>query len=360
MAKVRALLDGLKELPYVDAHYVSPDARYVGFGGGPSNPMWILTFSAKDPAHPPTSASELPDMLSAEVDAVTGEVLSFSRQNPAWTGDRQPSRELATRVAAAFLQKIDPHWTDRWVEQVEGGRIIQSFSSNGKTLQWWSSAVTFSEKVHGIPFPQNRIDIYVDGFGHVVGMQVLRPFDSAKLPDPSGAIPLDKARDLLAGSIQLEKVYLTAPIKVDPSGHIHKESRPVLAYVPTRQPSIDALTGQPVQVGIPLSDIEVNKIVSITGQGQTLRAKDREAAKRLVENFLHLDPSNMTLVDSKETESPDPLGDSRRWELTWSSHSPAHPPASQDPADSAPAQPTWIHAEFDADTGQWVNLNMNM
>ncbi|ATY83865.1 hypothetical protein CVV65_01845 [Kyrpidia spormannii] len=356
VAKVRALFDGLGEFPYVTAYYLPGDPRAGIFMG--SRPTWDLTFFATDPSKFQGPPSEPPDTLNARVDAITGAILDFSRMNPAWTGDRQPDNQLALQAATAFLQKVGSPFRDQGLERIGGGGITQTATPGTKTLQWRFAVVTFSEKVHGIPFPQNSLDIRVDQFGHVIGMQIMHPFDSSKLPDPSGAISSDEAQKLLAAQLQLEKMYLTTPFHLDSSGQLQKGDRPVLGYFPMRQGSIDAFSGKPFTGGLSIPpNMEMNKTLSIIGQGQALQAKDKDTAARLVADFLHMDLSGMTFEE--QTPPPDTLSGYHPRVLTWSLRPPASSPAAQGSTIAPAEQPSHINAVFDADTGQWLDLNVD-
>ncbi|MBE3552931.1 MAG: PepSY domain-containing protein [Kyrpidia tusciae] len=367
VAKVRALFGGLKELPYVRAVF-APGNPALGISYyGTAKPAWDLTFSAADLSAQRDPSSGPADTLHAWVDAFTGAVLGFSRTNPAWTSDRQPDVNMAFQVASEFLKKVESPFQDQAFTQTNFGGISQA-ASNGadpgqKLLQWQFAEVSFAEKVHGILFPQNSVKIRVDPYGHVVGMLIFRPFDSSKLPDPSGARSRDQAQQALADQLELQKQYLVSPFRVDSTGHPQPTHQPILGYFPANLPAIDALTGKPTSVmpGIQWGT-RVDRILTVVGRGEPLQAADQQSAERLLTHVLHMDLSGMTFRQ-RTLPSDAAFGTGYRI-FTWAKL-PPQPSASSGGLNRATPEPPGpstlgeVNAVLDP-TGRLVNLNTDL
>ncbi|MBE3552137.1 MAG: hypothetical protein IMX06_04625 [Kyrpidia tusciae] len=405
VARVRALFGGLKELPYVRAFY-NPQGlppEILPRAGGTVVPTWNLTFSAADLSIPRDPSSPPVDILHADVDAFTGDILGFSRNNPAWAGDQPVDTQMAVKVASQFLQTIPPPFPD-WAfvdvnsfseTQITGpvpppsadpgpttGPTVgpedaapgpQSDSSPnpagslaGQTrLDWRYADVRFGEKVNGILFPQNSIHISVDPFGHVVQMRIERPFDSSKLPKPTGVISADQARRALSDQLQLEKQYLESPFQFNAQGQAVPTYQPVLGYFAGNVAAVDAFTGKPVQWVYPsLVSTTINRTYEANGRGDTLVATDRQSAERLLAKLMQIDLSGMTFR-SRTLPGESAFGDGYKI-YTWtqlppqsSDSSPGSNPGTPTPSAHTESVPQKeITAVLDA-AGHLVTVNMN-
>ncbi|GIM45609.1 hypothetical protein DNHGIG_11580 [Collibacillus ludicampi] len=346
IAKVRNLFDGLKELPYAEAYYV-PD--HIGMY---SNPVWSLTFSKENftqlKQEPQKKNEDGPrDVLHAILDAKTGQLLNFSRQNPDWIGDKEPSAQQARQAAADFLKKIAPDLSNRvQVDDVSSGTMGFYSQKGKKEYRWRFASVNFYETVHGIPFHSNCVSIHVDPYGHVVGMNVFFRFDSSKLPDPAKAIPLAKAEEIFSRQLKMNKMYMTGYTQRDENGKFKWVEHPVLMFTPNNVPPINALTGQPAETFFFRSWNEEPKKFTLDGLGKTLQAENKEEAKRLVTDFFKLD---LTKFQFEEQQDPGFESDREMWNFNWTEKN----------TGGSAEHPKFVHATFDAKSGQLMGLFMN-
>lgn len=341
IAKARDMFDILSDFPSTHSYFREnhPYSR---------NPVWLIDFTRQNP-NPRINNPDgpPPELFHVELDAKTGELLSFRHQNPDWTGSKIPPAETAKQTASAFLKKFDPNLYSRvWLNaNVGGSGGTTSGDSNGKRYTWTHASVNFYELVNGIPFKSNRVQIDVDEYGHVVGMQRMFRFDSGKLPDPARAVPIEEIRNELAKQLKMEKRYVTRLPKKGEDGQMQWVDSPVLAYFPVHVPAFDALTGQISDPWIRPFFEQERKSYKVIGGEQPGVAKDKEDAERLVSDLLKLDLSQLQFTERN--------GENYGLERGIRTFIWSEKPARDNP------QPLFINAMFDAETGRLLHVHVN-
>lgn len=339
VSMVRGMFDGLSGLPFVHASY-----QERGFRS--QSPVWFLSFSKQDPKNTVVNPDDPPmETFHAELDARTGDLLTFNHQHPDWMGSKNPPEEIARQAANEFLKKLDPKLYSRvQLDTVSGGGGSSASTRNGKTYTWSHSSIMFNELVNGIPFKSNRVQIDVDEYGHVFGMYRAFRFDSSKLPDSAKALPVEKVQQF-AKQLDMQKYYVTRfPVK-DKDGKMQWIESPKLVYGPKQIPVFDAVTGQSLTEDYYYASNQERKSIEVTGSAQPLIAKDKQDAKLLVAELLKIDLSTLQF---REEQRPPVFSEKELWSFSW-----------MEKPDPNNPQPLFINAAFDAQTGQLLSIHMN-
>lgn len=321
------------KLPQVSANYdLSPRFNV---------PIWnVQLMKAPEPGKTYGSS------VYGEVDAKTGQVKRFQFQQAEWKGDKSPSKETAQQVADEFLKTKRPDlYSKIKIRSWTGSGASSSSTPDGKEVRWTHRTIMYNEMVNGIPFLANSVLVDVDEYGHVVGMQESMDFDTKKLPPRWMALPVAKANKLLSEQIEMGKQYTTKTYKLLEDGGYLTAEHLALGYRPESVLSIDAMTGKSVEENYRMSLLkEKRELLKVTGTDGQWVAKDKDEAKRIVEEALNVDLSEMIFHEEKmynEQYGTD------LWFFNWRAET-----------DLKPGQPMNVGATFNAATGQLVNTHL--
>ncbi|SHF11706.1 Peptidase propeptide and YPEB domain-containing protein [Thermoanaerobacter uzonensis DSM 18761] len=158
-----------------------------------SNPIWSLNWSlTKDNKY---------YYVNASVDAVTGELISFSIGNPDMDNvqGKKPSytKEQMRKIAEDYLKKIIPEKFSKTAYQEE----------NYKMIDWPSYPFRYVEISNGILCPFNNINVNVNQYtGDIVSYSI--NWTSVKLPAAENTISLEEAYKIMFDNSEFTLMYI--------------------------------------------------------------------------------------------------------------------------------------------------------
>ncbi|KGK91535.1 peptidase [Desulfosporosinus sp. HMP52] len=188
--------------------------------------------------------------FQAEVDAISGEILSINQWNESKTSSfKLPvlSSEDASKIASELVTKLTgKHLPEMQLikekQQVYVFNDSQPFTYNYRWMR----------VVNGIPFPENGVAMRVSGEDGRVISYYYNWTENLVFPSASKIIPAEKARQVFTATPMLELQYFLPPI---PNPQTKEEQRVLLVYQLTNNyfgGAIDALTGKPLTLDKPI------------------------------------------------------------------------------------------------------------
>lgn len=181
--------------------------------------------------------------LSAQVNAVSGELLGFSRDQP-WlassgSGIQRITREEAQKLAESFLHRIQP-------ERFQQVKLLDDRLPHGPITfkeEMPNQAFNYQRLVNGITYPANGLSVNVDtSTGDILSYNL--NWSELDFPSPDGVLQLAAAEDRFLAGQPLSLHYTS----INRSGEQQQEIK--LIYRPLTQPGtlasnlIDARTGE--------------------------------------------------------------------------------------------------------------------
>ena len=350
IAKVREMLGGLQDLPYVNAYYSNMQDYMV------NGPAWSMNFSNVNMMDPQAAEEAMKNgpehSVHVYIHAKTGELMSFREQNPARLGKGVPDKGQAVRAADAFLQKVlKPEQRAALSKGYAfGGRSGGGYvDTEGKEYMWSSSDVQYTEMVNGIPFVSNTVEVGVDPFGHVVRYRKQFRFDSSKLPKPEGIVSDLVAKIELAKQTKMSLQYQTRTYAENKDGDVVAKDNPVLVYQSNGFTQIDAFTGKPVDLGQPVYGTGEPTKHKLTGAGKVPTAKTKEEAAKVASELLGLDVSSL-IYEAPQKSMFQPAEAEQQLYFMW------HEDLDKRPQDGTNWNPMYVSATFDGKTGKLIQL----
>lgn len=174
--------------------------------------------------------------IEIEVDAVTGDILRFSKWNYSKNDNSKIpkyTKEAALKAAEEFLLKLEP---DKYKEV----KLLNEnkFSSDSNPYSECYTFV-FSRQINGINFSQNGMTVNINKNTLDISEYELSWDNNAKFPEKNNAISKDKAQDIYKNKLGLE---LSCQLIDKKEG---EQPAPILVYsFKDKNGVIDALTGE--------------------------------------------------------------------------------------------------------------------
>jgi hypothetical protein len=139
--------------------------------------------------------------LWAQVNAATGEVLSFSLGYPQSDKAKYTlDREGARRIAEAFLKQIQPErFTQVSLEAEQESEAVEPYEGPNWSLQW-------TRLVNGIKCPGNGFNVSVDRHTRQVLSYSLN-LSEKEFPSPDGVLSMDEAEQAFLKHTPLTLIY---------------------------------------------------------------------------------------------------------------------------------------------------------
>lgn len=348
------LVPELKEIELKGKHY-SP-------ASGERPTTWFLHFSSEPEGPHPSAQGPYAHAYVSLVDE-TGQILSFDIQYPQWASDEFPSIEQAKAVATAFLQRLLGEQFDDYQMNKQTHYAKSGYSDeHGNKVNWSHVNVEFNRLVNGIPLYNHGYRVAVDAKGRVNAVYGLNEqmndasFAPAAFPDPAKAIPVAEAEQTYRKLLDMELVYRAygpdrpMPLVVDTDGET-PPVKPILTYVPRFAGMLDAVSGEPANLGFADSKQQKPKNLTIQPQGKQLVVKNGEEAANLLTEVLGIDMSTLKAIDSGESEWA--LRAKHRY-YSW------HSESTPDPTGQEIYRPIrYVHLVTDRDTGQVLSVYIN-
>ncbi|HEX3010652.1 MAG TPA: YcdB/YcdC domain-containing protein, partial [Syntrophomonadaceae bacterium] len=325
-----------------------------GFNSSASRQSWSLNWN--DP-------SGQGGNFSAEVNAITGEVISMN----CW----KPSENLRTAIPAIsvseardtanrFLKKIIPQRFDS-LRPLPENQVIPLIGYNPTyTLRW-------ERIVNNIPVAGDGATVEVNLSSKEITGYSLN-WTNLNVPSPAGAISNEKAIEVFTKNEMLKLQYIIPPTR-RPLSETDKQ-QPVLVYSIADRSNgiIDAFKGTPLKTepgqwlqnslsfydakgGMGMGGDSSQKVSSLTPEeeneiSRTANLISKEAAAAAAEKYI-LIPSDMKLQTAdlgKDWQNPE----SRIWTLQWNSPS----------AGTSPSK--GLFARINAITGELINFYLDI
>nr|WP_275983962.1 YcdB/YcdC domain-containing protein [Paenibacillus hamazuiensis] len=203
---------------------------------GLKKPSWQLSFVKKN-------QDRYLESINVTLDANSGKILQYNRYNSDPTRrvvyPPQTDFQHAKQIASDYLQKTAP-------EEMKTARYNDMFESGFKTpLQGEVRyQIRYDRTVNGIPFPQQYVNVEVDGTGAIVGYQNYWD-DSLEFPKADNVIGQEQAEKTIRSEADISLMY-TLPYQRGKNDDL------ITAYQATL-PTLDAVTGKPwnIQNGAP-------------------------------------------------------------------------------------------------------------
>ena len=177
--------------------------------------IWNLSWSGK--------SGDQPQFMSAQVDAVTGELLGFNLPYQG-NGNEKPviDRNQAQTIAEDFIKKIEPIYFKEIKLSDENYPLGKGNSDNGPQM------FNYYREVNDIPYRSNGINITVDPVSKKIISYNLNWFD-LQFPSITGILDGKQAGETLLKAEPLELMYT----QVFDQGHYDSPGELHLVYQPT-------------------------------------------------------------------------------------------------------------------------------
>jgi len=200
ISKDKAIEVVKNSLPFSISDYkLSSVNLYSGYDYPPakSNPIWYLNWAlTKDNKY---------YYVSASVDAVTGELTSFSRGGP--DIDNVQGKELSytkeqmRKIAEDYLKKIVPEKFSKTAYQET------NIPESSKMIEMPAYPFRYVEVANGILCPFNNINVNVSPYtGEIVSYSI--HWTSVKLPSPENIISLEEAYKIMFDNSEFTLTYI--------------------------------------------------------------------------------------------------------------------------------------------------------
>lgn len=287
--------------------------------------------------------------ISVAIHADTGKLIHFYRNvnDPDMKPSYPPKTSLkdAKQVAEAYLSELYP-------EEFKSARYNTSFEDNFRTplngdVRY---SLRYDRTVNGIPFPQNGLNVTVDGKGEVVEFSYSWEQD-AKFADASGVIGMEKALEVWKKESQVVASYFRP--------WNYKKELPLVTAYRLNATALDALTGKAWPESAKPSGEEKPLTVKPLGAAPQAGAMlTQEQAVAAVTSTFKL-PEGAVLQHASYNEySPYPGAGTPEgtWNINW--NVPEEKAEGQDKAKILPYQ-MYIYATVNAETGEVRNFNTN-
>lgn len=184
--------------------------------------------------------------ISVSVDAKTGKILSFYKNNP-YDPNAVPkySREKSLKIAQDFIKAMQPE-ESKQVEQTPWDNPVYGSLKDEIPRQHY---FTYTRKVNGAYFIGNGFNVTVDG---VTGEVINYTFNwyNQELPLPKNMISAGQAHEILFKEVGFEPQYISLSanreemIILPPEGILEPDIGLVYALKPGKPNNIDAVTGK--------------------------------------------------------------------------------------------------------------------
>lgn len=198
------------------------------------NRVWTLDWNSDQ------SKQEGIQYIYAQVDAVTGELLSFNTSSQASLGSEPKTpidRATAQQLVEEFLKKIQP-------QRFQNVKLVENSYGLGKGMGESSTLQEFNyQRVEkGVLFPNNGVTLRVDALSKTIISYHLN-WGNLEFPDPAEGMAQSTAETefLKARSLELKYVQMYNPNGL---GEIRLVYQPSMDNVLARSNVMDAKTGQ--------------------------------------------------------------------------------------------------------------------
>lgn len=188
--------------------------------------------------------------FQAEVDAISGEILSINQWNESQTSSfKLPvlSSEDASKIALDLMTKLAGHHLPEMQLAKEKQQVYVFNDSQPFTYNY-----RWTRMVNGITFPENGVAMRVSGEDGRIISYNYNWTENLVFPSASKIISLEKARQVFTATPMLELEYFLPPI-LNPQAQ--EEQQVLLVYQLTKNyfgGAIDALTGKPLTLDKPV------------------------------------------------------------------------------------------------------------
>lgn len=180
--------------------------------------------------------------VNAQIDARSGEVISYSQDWSRQTGKSSLSDEEARGLAENFLKQIQ---ASRFLETVYDAPEGQQRYSGSDPLRYFN----YYRVVNGLPFPGNYINLTINTQDKaIVSYEMV--WNDSSFPSSAGVMNKQQISDLFLKDRPLTLSYVVRqdPGKLGPSGQdqIGLVYKPMYSPYATRADKLDAISGQPL------------------------------------------------------------------------------------------------------------------
>lgn len=190
--------------------------------------------------------------IGAEVDALTGELLSFSIYDSSrYTRDvkQNLTLESARKKADEFLKKVQP-------EKFGSVKLENQQLESGKVREYYFN---YGRQVNDIPFPDNGFSVTVDAESGKI-LSFYTRWTEGSFPEPAGIVGKDEAEKHFLENVGLELSY-------DPFYESEKVNyRLVYKIAPSPSYTFDAYSMKPLDyIGNPIEEKPKTEFTDIEG-----------------------------------------------------------------------------------------------
>lgn len=187
----------------------------------PGNPIWEIYWDY--------SGGDKGLHIRAVVDADTGKVLDINRHEYTFSQEQSTvpaiTEEEARKIAAAFLQKINP----KEFKEVKAVEDAMNYYYGGAYPR--NYYFRYVRMINDLEFDRNYINVEVDGVKGTVSSYSCRWYDELNVPPKQGVIGEEKAAEILEKNVKMELSYLAQ--RKDPNFYDQKIERARLVYAPS-------------------------------------------------------------------------------------------------------------------------------
>ncbi|MFC5450483.1 S-layer homology domain-containing protein [Paenibacillus aestuarii] len=308
------------------------------YGGGRSYPTWNISYAKK-------VKDQFYGNINISINGIDGSLSSYYKydQDP----DRKPSYppkvdfKGAKDAASAWITKVNPSkQSDLLYNDTEEKAFRTPLDGN------YQYNIRFDRSVAGVPFPQNGVNVTVNGDGEVVSYNYNWD-DQVTFDQSAAAITIDKAAQLFKDKAKLSLQY-QIPYRADAA----QKKQPIISYT-FNGFSLNAVTGElwnPVGGDSaaagrkPLTDKPLG-----SKPAANLNLTKEQAVRKVIDTFGL--SSDLQLQDASYNESTNPeTGETEStWNLNWNK------PADKEANSKIVGGGAW--ATVDSKTGEIKNFN---
>lgn len=176
-------------------------ANYYEYAGNNNTPIWAFDFND------PSESNTHPRFIRAEVNALTGELISFMDDNY-WLMEKQEkqpfkasiSKEEAIKIASEFVKTSAPHI----VNKLYATMPVDHYYNSDEEPRFYN--VFFVRKEDGIPVQGQGVNVRISTETGDIS-EYRSQWRDVKLPDSSEVISVEEAKKMYVDDLKLELNY---------------------------------------------------------------------------------------------------------------------------------------------------------
>lgn len=226
-------------------------------------------------------------------------------RNSYYTGKTRIDNNTAKKIANDFFEALNPNKVDKVKCVPNDNLYFYETYAQGPIKYRFKYIMEYK----GIPFPQNMIEITVNGGDGNID-NYFSSWESIELPSPNNIIDKKRATELLRGNSMMSLIYKP----VYKGNNINKGiERFILIYYPEKKGyGIDAKTGEFINYDMEYKKIKLPlDVLGKVNENKPKKVRSKEKAKLLAKKYLNFKN------DSVKLKSIDRLKNSDLWNIRF-------------------------------------------